>query len=64
MDLKQYKADYEREHYARLSFKIPKEKKEVLQAAAAARGLSVSAAIVAAVEWYYNIDISSKEKNQ
>lgn len=64
MDLKQYKTDYDKKNYDFIGLKLPKGKKEVLQAAAAARRLSLSAAIVAAVEWYYNIDISSKEQNQ
>ena len=56
-----YKQEYSKQHYDVIRCTIPKGKKAALQEIAAQEKTSVSACIVKALEYYYNIDLSSKE---
>lgn len=57
-DQTQYVNDYNREHYDTIKALVPKGKKDVVKAIAAARGLTVSQVVVKALEETYNIDLS------
>lgn len=67
-DATKYKDDYAKENYDRVSFKIPKGKKIILQKVAQERNItdnkgliSVSRMIIEAVEQVYHIDLSKPD---
>ena len=50
---------YKREHYDRATVMLPKGRRDVLKRYAAERGESLNAVIIAALEQYTGIDLSS-----
>jgi len=55
-----YNIKYKREHIDRIAFEVPKGKKEILRAAAAARGTSVNKLLVTALKKQYGLDLSKE----
>lgn len=60
-DWNSYTAAYKREHYERVAFEVPKGRRGALKKYAAERGISVNALIIAALEQYTDLDLSSKD---
>lgn len=56
-----YKNNYDKENYCRLSIRIPKEKKEVVDAVALKKSKSVNTLFVEAFEKQYNCDLTIVE---
>ena len=57
---KQYNLKYHKETYDIIGFKIPKGTKTILQSIATEKNASIKEIIVEALEYYYNIDLTTK----
>lgn len=55
----EYTNSYNRENYYKVALRLPKEKKEILQAIAKQERRSINQLIIIAIEKQYNIDLSS-----
>ena len=60
-DIQQYKNKYNKENYFKVSLRIPKEKREVLQLLSETQHKSVNRLIVEAIEKQYNVDLTIVE---
>lgn len=59
-----YIDDYQKENYDRITFKVPKGKKQELQGLAEDENVSLTQLIVSSVEDKYLIDLSGKRENR
>lgn len=57
-DSTRYKREFAKENYDRLSFTVPKGKREVVKQYANERGMSISQLVVLALETLYHLDLS------
>lgn len=60
-DWNAYTTEYKRAHYERVSVDLPKGKRAVLRKYAADNDTSVNALVIAALEQYTGLDLSSKD---
>lgn len=60
-DQNAYVNQYKRDNYDRVTAMLPKGRKALLQEYARQRGASVNAVIIAALEAYTGLDLSSKD---
>ena len=61
-DATKYKTQYNKEKYYNAKIKIPKEKKEVLDALVETTGKSINRLFVEAVEKQHNVDLTIVEE--
>lgn len=54
---------YNRENYYKVALRIPKDKKEVLQALAKKERRSINQLIILAIEEHYKIDLSATKSD-
>ena len=60
-DIQKYKNDFNKNNYKTYSFRIPKEKQEVMSMLAETHNKSINYLIVRAIEKQYNVDLSIVE---
>lgn len=60
-DVKKYKAKFEKENYYKPTIRLPKEKKEVIEAVALKTGKSISLLFTEAFEKQYSVDLTIVE---
>lgn len=61
VNIQQYKNEFNKNNYFTVSFRIPKEKREVLQMLKETRHKSVNQLIIEAIEKQYHVDLTIVE---
>lgn len=61
VDVKKYKAQFEKDTYYKPTIRVPKEKKEIIDEVALKTGKSISMLFVEAFEKQYNVDLTIVE---
>ena len=56
-----YKNQYDKDNYFKVAFRIPKEKKVVLQMLSETQHKSINQLIIDAIEKYYHVDLTIVE---
>ena len=59
----EYKNQFNKDNYYTITLRVPKDKREVLQALAKSERRSVNNLIICAIEQQYNVDLVSKPED-